>query len=95
MRGKPEKSFKRITEALTEKFPQPLGMLDDMLTQIEELMGKHYSQYLADMQAVFQKVWKGSKLRCCMQRLRKQAVNASPAALAPQSPKPKNPNNSV
>ncbi|DBA92703.1 TPA: hypothetical protein ACH3X1_002912 [Trebouxia sp. C0004] len=38
MRGKPEKSFKRITEALTEKFPQPLGMLDDMLTQIEELM---------------------------------------------------------
>ena len=43
MRGKPEKSFKRITEAVTEKFPQPLGMLDDMLTQIEELMGKHYS----------------------------------------------------
>ncbi|DBA84645.1 TPA: hypothetical protein ACH3X1_006007 [Trebouxia sp. C0004] len=39
MRGKPEKSVKRITEALTEKFPQPLGMLDDMLTQIEELMG--------------------------------------------------------
>lgn len=38
MRGKPKKSFKRITEALTEKFPQPLGMLDDMLTQIEELM---------------------------------------------------------
>ncbi|DBA88602.1 TPA: hypothetical protein ACH3X1_004249 [Trebouxia sp. C0004] len=27
-------------------------MLDDMLTQIEEL-SKHYSQYLADMQAVF------------------------------------------
>ena len=56
MRGKPEKSFNRITEALTEKFPQPLGMLNDMLTQIEELMGKHYSQYLADMQAVFHTV---------------------------------------
>jgi len=44
MRGKPEKSFKRITEALTQKFPQPLGMLDDMLTQVEELMGKHNSR---------------------------------------------------
>ncbi|DBA98716.1 TPA: hypothetical protein ACH3X1_014489 [Trebouxia sp. C0004] len=38
MRGKPEKSFKRINEALTERSPQPLGLLDDMLTQIEELM---------------------------------------------------------
>ena len=45
LKGKPEKSFKRITNALTEKFPQPLGMLDDMLTQIEELMGKHHSRH--------------------------------------------------
>ena len=39
LRGQPDKSFKRITDALSQ---EPLGMLNDVLTRVEGLMGKQY-----------------------------------------------------
>lgn len=91
MRGKPKKSFKRITEALTEKFPQPLGMLDDMLTQIEELMGKHYSQCLADTQAVFQTVWNAyiALLHAEISKTSSKRKSSSSGTTEPKAKKPK------
>ena len=90
MREKPQKSFKRITEGLTEKFPWLLGMLDDMLTQIKEPKGKHFSRCPADMKAVLlDSLERGPQIRCCMQSLPKQAVSASPVALPTQSQKQK------
>lgn len=83
MAGKPEKSFKRITEALTKRFPQPLGMLDDMLNHVEGLMGKHYSKCLSDTQAC-QKVCKDLEQLCSMQSPQNLAATSTGlVALAP------------